>query len=121
MFLRSIVVGLVGLFINLLLLYWLVDVININYWISANIAFIIVVLINFVLQKTWSFQGMGDSKGQVQFVKFATLSLFNFLANALLIYLFVSLIGVWYLLAQFVITGLLFLLNFTIYRYYIFV
>ncbi|HBM45768.1 MAG: hypothetical protein UT05_C0002G0074 [Parcubacteria group bacterium GW2011_GWF2_38_76] len=121
MFIKSILVGFVALAVDLSLIFIFTDVFLWNYWISANIAFIITILVNFLLQKFWTFGDNVVHRTKAQLFKFFTLSLLNLFANSILMYVFVSLFGIWYLLAQTVITAILFLFNFVVYRFYIFV
>jgi putative flippase GtrA len=121
MFVKSFVVGCIGVSVDLSLLFVLTDISRLNYWISANIAFVITALINFSLQKFWTFGDAGVAKTGFQVIKFFLLALLNLFANSILMYIFVGIFGIWYLLAQAVITASLFLFNFAVYRFYIFI
>ena len=121
MFVKSIFVGCVSATTDLSLIFIFTDLLHWHYWISANVAFFIAVLVNFSLQKFWTF-GNSESKGTgFQAFKFSLNALLNLVVNSILIYVLVSVFGIWYLLAQAMITLMLFLFNFAIYRFYIFI
>lgn len=121
MFIKAILVGFVSAVVDLSLLFVLTDILLWNYWISANIAFVIAVFVNFSLQKFWTFNGFGSTRAHTQMFKFFSNALLNLVVNSILMYVFVSIFGIWYLLAQAIITLLLFLFNFAVYRYYVFI
>ncbi len=121
MFVKSFVVGCVCAALQLSLLFVFTDVLSFNYWVSANISFIFTFFANFFLQKYWTFFEQTVGRVHLQMFKFFLNSLLNLIVNGAFMYLFVSIFGVWYLLSQAIITIMLFLFNFIMYKYFIFI
>jgi len=120
-FVKSIFVGFVSLINQIFFLYLFTDLLYLNYLTSSVLAFVITVFVNFNLQKYWSFGDKGEYEIGKKMAKFGLLSVSNLFLNSLLMYIFVDIFNVWYLMSQFLITATLFLFNFFIYKYYIFI
>ena len=108
-------VALVGLFT----LFILVDLFNIWYLLSSVVAFMITIVVNFLLQKFWTFKN-SESNTTKQFVLFCLSSLLYLVLNIVLMYGMVDIIGIHHLFSQGIVMVILACLNYTIYSLYIF-
>jgi dolichol-phosphate mannosyltransferase len=120
-FFRFSVAGLVSTGLNLVLLYVFTQYLGVWYLTASTIAFIISVGTHFLLQKMWVFihHKVTHSVGR-QFGGFTTLALLNLVLNSASMYLFVSIIGINYLISQIFIRLLLAWMNYGLYERMIF-
>ncbi len=118
--LRYLISGGTALVLDLGLLYFFTDVLLIHYLTSAILAFVLTFFVSFTLQKFWTFQDNTTDKVHVQAAIYFLVALVNLGLNTALMYLFVDVMGVWYLGAQFLASGLLAFESFFISRYVIF-
>jgi dolichol-phosphate mannosyltransferase len=112
--------GLVAL-VDFLLLYILTDLFHVWYLTSSVIALLVAVIVSFILQKIWVFQNRSLTEVRIQFFLHILLSGVNIFLNTFLLYLLVEQMHLWYLLAQFLASGILACMNFFVYRKFIFV
>lgn len=117
---RYLVAGGSAAAINLGLLYVLTEYAHLWYLLSSFIAVSAAVVASFVLQKFWAFQDSRLDRIRVQLPQHAFLSIVNIALNAVLLYVLVEWVHVWYMAAQFVTSALLAVLNYFVYRTYIF-
>jgi glycosyltransferase involved in cell wall biosynthesis len=103
-FLKYLLAGGVAGIIHLCLLYVFTDILHIYYLISTSAALFIVFWISFFLQKYWTFVEKSSHRIKTQATHYFVMHTFNFVANGALMYLFVSILGVWYMLSQIVIS-----------------
>lgn len=118
--LRYLVSGGIAAAVDLGLLYVFTDFFLIHYLTSAIFAFLITFFISFTLQKFWTFQDSTTDRVHVQATIYFLVALINLVINTALMYLFVDIIGIWYMAAQFLASGLLAFESFFISRYVIF-
>lgn len=83
--------------------------------LAATIAWFLGVLLNFTLQRRWVFES-ASPEGRRQFFLFCAVNAVNAGLNALLMYLFVDLMGFHYLVSECISLGLLACLSFACYR-----
>lgn len=102
------------------LLYLFTDIFRIWYLASSALAFVISVFYNFLLQKFWTFSGNQARGARQQLVMFFTISSVNLAVNATGMYFLVDIIKLWYLLSQVIMSALLAISNFFIYRSVVF-
>lgn len=88
--------------------------------LSVNVAFALAILVNFSLQKFWTFSDKDLRVAHKQLAKFLAISAINFVINGALMYILVSLLGVWYIAAQILVMAGLAVMNFTLYRIFVF-
>ncbi len=105
---------------NLIILYALTDLLHIYYITSTVIAMSISTFISFGLQKFWTFEDGDHSKTSWQLPAYILLCIFNLGLNTLLVWIFVEQIGLWYILAQIISSGLIAFLTFFVFQKIIF-
>ncbi len=103
-----------------LLLYTLTSVLGFWYLGSSVVALVFGFFTSFILQKFWTFRNRSLERVRIQLPLHLLLSLSNIVLNTIFLFILVEYVGLWYLFAQFIITGLLACMNFFIYRGYIF-
>jgi putative flippase GtrA len=79
---------------------------------AAAVAFIVSAFVAFAFQKFWTFRDHSLSRGHFQMASYLALAGVAFLLTMLLMYLFVDLLGLWYVLAQIVTIGLVTIVTF---------
>ncbi len=117
---RYIISGGAATAINFGTLLFLTEVMGIWYLLSSIAGVSVGFVTSFVLQKFWTFQNRSLERVYVQFPLHIALSLANIAVNTALLYALVEYLHLWYLLAQFLIAGGLAVMNYAVYRLYIF-
>jgi putative flippase GtrA len=120
MIIRYLFSGGIATAVNLAALYFFTEIVGWWYVYSAVASFLVAFSVGFSLQKFWTFNGDHEQKGRWQLVMYLLLNLFNLGLNALGLYLLVELLGLWYILAQIVMSGLLAVFSFVLYKKVIF-
>jgi len=118
--LKFILSGCVVAVVNLVILYVLTDHLAVWYLTASLVAHVISVVLNFYLQKYWTFEDRTTTGTTIKMGLFFASSIVYAGLNALLMYAFVDGLRVWYLLAQVLTMGILMILNYLFYRRYIF-
>jgi len=117
---KYLIAGGTAAFVDLSLLYFLTDILGIWYLISACLAFAVAFFVSFFLQKFWTFRD-GDKEAMYkQMGVYLTVALVNLALNALLMYVLVDGFKIWYMLAQFFISGLIACESYLVYKLFIF-
>jgi putative flippase GtrA len=101
---RYIFSGAISAFSSWGILYLLVQKANLWYLVSSIISFCSGIIISYCLHKFLTFKNYSKKGIPVQFSIFFIYNLFMLGLNTLLMYLFVDIIGFWYLFSQVVIT-----------------
>lgn len=114
LFVRFATAGLTVAVIQLSLLLSL-EMAGVYYLYASTLSFCVGIVLNFVLQKYWSFRSSGNTERQ--FVFFIGNSLVNLAANAALMFIFVELFFVITLLAQVMSIAILMVYNFIVYSF----
>lgn len=83
--------------------------------LAATIAWVLGIALNFSLQRGWVFESASPERTR-QLVLFCVVNACTAALNALLMYAFVDLLGIHYLLSEFVSLGLLACVSFVAYR-----
>jgi len=117
---RYLVSGGTAALINFLLLFALTEFLEVWYLASAVIAFIVSFCASFTLQKFWTFRDGRLSAAPRQMVQHLSLAVGMIALDTVFLYLAVEILGLWYMLAQFIIFGALAVGSFFIYSRYIF-
>jgi len=112
LFSRFVIAGLTVAAVQLGLLF-ILERSGLFYLYASTLSFCVGIVLNFVLQKYWSFRSVGNAPKQ--FMLFLSNSLVNIVANAVLMYLFVDLFATPTLIAQVCVIAILMLYNFGIY------
>lgn len=119
--LRFGITGTTAAGINLLVLYFLVNFLNLYYLIATVPAFLVAMLWNFVLQKFWTFRVGELTRLYSEFATFALINCTNIIINMALMYVLVSLLDIWYIAAQVVAALIIAVLSFLGYDRLVFV
>lgn len=119
-FLKYIIAGGIGGSVHLLLLFVFTDICKIHYLLSTTTALFIVFWISFFLQKHWTFRDKSSDKIGLQAGRYFIMHSLNFVANGALMYVFVSVFGIWYLFSQVLISLSIAVVTFVANKKYIF-
>lgn len=119
-FWKSLLSGGITAVVDLSLLFVLREKLLWSYWTAVNTSFAASILVNFFLQKFWTFSSQNLDVAHKQFVKFLVVAVCNMAANAFLMFFLTVCLGVWYLGAQIITISLLVLANFVAYQRFVF-
>jgi putative flippase GtrA len=110
-FIRYVYVGTIAAIADISILYMLTEFIGIHYLVSAALAFMAGVVINYTLCTLWIFPGtrFNTAKG---FTLFLVIGIVGLALNEIIIYSLVDFVGVWYMLAKVVSTVIVLFWNF---------
>ena len=97
---RYVFAGGFATFSNLATLFVFVHYFKLWYLWGAVFSFCVGVIVSYLLQKFWTFKNYSRENMHKQFLVFFIFALVMLGLNTLLIYVFVDIIGLWYLLAQ---------------------
>jgi len=111
-FLKFAFVGLIGTFINLIILYSFTEFLGIYYLFSAMVAFIISASNNFILNKIWTFKEKIKDKILSKYIKFFSISIIALLVNLFFLYIFTEFLGIYYMISQVLAIGIALIINF---------
>ena len=118
-YIKYVISGCTGAFVNLATLFILTEFANIYYMVSAVIAFLVSLSVGFNLQKRWTFQD-NNKKVFKQVALYFVITSTNLLINMALLYFLVEKLDVWYMLAQVIIYGSLSVFSFIMYKFLVF-
>lgn len=118
--LRYLVAGATSTSVNIGLLYILTDIFGIWYLYSSLFSFIVAVGLSFILQKFWTFNDGEIKKVHHQLISFLSVALLGIFINTIFMYIFVDIFDIWYILAQIITGGFIMILNFLMYKFFIF-
>lgn len=105
------IVGGVGTLIDILFLYFLVEVVGFGVFVATFCAFIIAATHNFFLNKFWTFENTSKHY-RSQYIKFLLVSTVGLFLTMVSMYIFTTLIGLWYIFAKIITSGIIVLWNF---------
>lgn len=118
--LRYLIAGITAASTNIGLLYIFTDIFGIWYIYSSVLSFVVAIAISFALQKFWTFADQEMSKVHHQFFRYMGVAISGISINTVTMYLLVDIFNIWYILAQ-IITGVFIaVLNFLMYKFFIF-
>ncbi len=104
---RFIISGGIATVVNMFALVVAAEVFGIWYLAASGLAFIIAFGVSFVLQKYWTFENTDPAKIRRQLPAHLGVALANLWINIGLMYLLVSVFGVWYLAAQLIASAMI--------------
>ena len=108
-FVKYALVGLAGFFIQIVILYSLVEYFGAYYLFAAIAAFFMAVTSNFIFNKNWTFRANMNKNLCQQYVSFVALSVLGAAINTFILFVLVEHVHFWYLNAQcvsFVVVGI---------------
>ena len=117
---RFIVAGGSTVFVHIVVLFVLTHLFGLWYIASSTLAFILAFIVGFWLQKFWTFRDEQLIQLERQLAVYFGLSMFNLVANSVMMYWLVDGLGLWYLLAQLITVTVIAGWNFFIYTHLIF-
>lgn len=90
----------------------LTEVVGINYLISSGISFAVSVIYNYILSVRWVFEVEKNGDKRKEFIVFIVLSLIGLVLNQLLMWVTVSGIHIFYMVAKILVTVVVMIYNF---------
>ena len=112
-FFRFIFVGGTAFLIDFFIYFSLVHFLNVNYLISAAIAFFISVLANYYLSTSWVFNQSQIENRAIEFNLFLAISFVGLIFTEILLYIFTDMWGINYLLSKIIASILVLFWNFS--------
>lgn len=117
---KYLIAGGTAALVDLSLLYFLTDILGLWYLISASLAFVATFFVSFFLQKFWTFRDRDKEAMYKQLGIYLAIALVNFVINIALMYAMVDGLKIWYMLAQFIVSGLIAVESYLVYKFFIF-
>ncbi len=111
LFLKYAVVGVLATVLDVAALFVFVDYYAFAVIIASAFSFLIANIASFILNKVWTFQVESKNYRKL-YIKFLTVSLVGLALTVALMYLFSSLLGIWYVLAKLLTSAVVVVWNF---------
>ncbi|MDO8622729.1 MAG: glycosyltransferase family 2 protein [archaeon] len=105
-------VGVVGMIVNLFILYSFTEFFGVYYLISAIFAFIIAATSNFFFNKVWTFREKINDNLSKKYIQFFLVSLVALIVNLFFLYILTEFFGIYYITSQFISIAIAFSINF---------
>ncbi|MDE6534854.1 MAG: GtrA family protein [Muribaculaceae bacterium] len=110
-------VGGAAFIADYLTLYLLTEFCGVHYLVSASLAFLVGLILNYVISTRWVFNPDPQVKKSqevktIEFIGYALVGVIGLGLNALIIWLFTSKLGLYYMLSKLISTAIVFLWNF---------
>jgi len=119
-FLRYTLVGACAFAFDFSCLFFLTSYCHVYYLISAAIAFLVGLAVNYALSVAWVFNRRRMNSWFSEFVVFALIGLGGLLLNEVFIWFFTDILLLFYLLSKAISTVLVYLYNFLVRKYVLF-
>jgi glycosyltransferase involved in cell wall biosynthesis len=120
MILRYFICGITAAAANIFLLYIFTDIFGVWYLYSSVLAFLIALVVSFVLQKFVVFKDMKTNKLHRQFLKYFIAAVLGVTTNTILVFVFVDVLDIWYIFSQIIAGIFVMFQNFILYKLFIF-
>ncbi|MDD4900798.1 MAG: glycosyltransferase [Patescibacteria group bacterium] len=117
---KYLIAGSAAALVDLSFLYFFTDILGIWYLISAGLALVVAFFVSFFLQKFWTFRDGNRELIYKQMGAYLAVALTNFVINLALMYILVDGLKIWYMLAQFITSGLIAIESYLVYKIFIF-
>ncbi len=115
-FYKFFISGSISAFVSIFSLFLLHGVFDLFIVLATSISFILAFLVNFSLQKFWTFSAGDSGRTKEQMLKHFTVGIFGLGVNAGGMYFLVEIMFVWYILAQAMLALALAFLNYFLYK-----
>ncbi len=123
-FIKYCIVGLIGTFLDLSILYILVDIFNIGVFYSVSISFIISATNNFLLNNIWTFSDKDNyfeyQSGYYKYIKFMFISVIGLLLTLFFMFIYHHIFMIWYLMSKILTSIMVLLWNYYANKYWTF-
>lgn len=119
-FIRYFIVGGIAFIADFSALFLLTEWVGLNYLLSATLAFIIGIIINYQLSICWVFDQRAISNKYIEFLIFAFIGVIGVFLNLGIIFFLTEKLNVFYLHSKLVATVIIFLFNFGARKIYLF-
>lgn len=113
-FLRYLLTGFASFIAEYLLFLLLFDKLNVQYIYSNTIVYTVIFIINFLLNRLWSFKSKSDPKRQLAL--YLALFLFNLAATNAVMYLLSGMLAMSPRISKILVMGMIVVWNFIIYK-----
>jgi dolichyl-phosphate beta-glucosyltransferase len=110
-FTRYATVGVTGTALDVGSLYVFVDLLHIPVLVAAAMSFILAVVNNFILNKSWTFRN-NSRNFRKQFIKFSIVSVVGLVLTEICMALFIYLMDIWYIAAKLITSVIVLTWNF---------
>ena len=117
---RYTIVGGLAFIVDFGSLYALTEYLDIHYLISAAIAFVLGLTINYFLSVIWVFKKRSSKSKYLEFVVFALIGIIGLVLNEFIIWFFTEVVNKHYLFSKLISTVLVYLWNFFIRKFLLF-
>ena len=111
---RFCIAGAAGIVVYYASLYYLTEYLGVYYIASAVVGFILNTVLNFFLQKFWTFQNKDAELVHRQVMLYVAMAVSFLIGNTLFLYLMVQYLHMWYIGAQVILTVIISILSFII-------
>lgn len=111
-FFRYIFVGATAFLVDFFFLFILTDILDLQYLISAAIAFLLGLITNYLLSIFWVFKNRKISKRINEFIVFALIGIGGLLLNEFIIWFFTDIASLYYLVSKIISTIMVLCYNF---------
>lgn len=105
-------VGGVAFVVDYGTLYSCTEFLSLHHLVSAAIAFLLGLIVNYLLSTSWVFASRGKVNRFVEFVVFAIIGIVGLALNELIIYIGTDLCSLHYMLSKLISTAIVFFWNF---------
>lgn len=116
-FIRYVFVGGIAFIADYTTLWCFTEYFHLHYLISASIAFIVGLAVNYILSTIWVFSKPVFSNKIVEFLLFGLIGVIGLILNGIIMYLLTDKCGVHYMVSKLVSTVTVFIWNFAARRF----
>jgi putative flippase GtrA len=114
---RFLVIGGLCVFTYYAFLIGLTEIFGFWYMASAIIAFAVYFTVHFTLQKFWVFKNKSKKYVRKQLFQYSVMAVGNWIINTSLLFVLVEYLGLWYVLAQIILTVIVSVIAYFGFRY----
>ena len=119
-YIKYFIAGVTSAAVHLLILTIFYRFLGVWVVVSTSLGFIVAFFISFYLQKFWTFRDNSRDKFYKQMMIYFMVGAINMSLNASFMYYLVEKLGIWYLLSQVMVNGVIAIESFLVYKFVIF-